>query len=410
MELLRAAVRGGDARAVHALLDAGADPETTDEHGTPVLCLAVDTFDLEVVRALVARARLDRVAPDGRTALLRAVDRGAQDITEELIGHGAAMWHTDAEGRDALELARYWHETGAVEVLRRRTGGRGPIGRTTVVSGEGTIWEELSPGDAPAVRTGHSAILTGLEPRFGITAPFAELLSRAVAEPEVDHGVWWATTYVLQQRHDAGVWTAAAALRTRPDPRERYFGAEVLRLIHLFDESDEEVYDVALTDLFLPWVAEETDPRVVRALTAGLAEARDPRAVGRLPALTAYPDARVRRWAVGGLYGAVAEGATDALASVAERTADAEAAVRRVACTVLGAAPPATEAVSEAPAARLTDADEGVRVEAAVRLALRDDPRGDEVIAALDASDASAEGGPYHWLLYDVYRHRARGR
>ncbi|MEU4091391.1 ankyrin repeat domain-containing protein [Streptomyces sp. NPDC026673] len=410
MEPLRAAVRGGDARAVHALLDAGADPETTEEHGTPVLCLAVDTFDLEVVEALVTSARLDRVAPDGRTALLRAVDRGAHAITEQLIAHGAAMWHTDAEGRDALALARYWHETGAVEVLRRRTGGRGPVGRRTVVSGEETVWEELSSGDAPTVRTGHGAILTDLEPRFGITVPFAELLSRALAEPDVDHGVWWETTYVLQQRHDVGVWTAAAALRARPDPRERYFGAELLRLIHLLDESDEEVCDEPLTDLFLPWVAEETDPRVVRALTAGLAEARDPRAVGRLPALTAYPDARVRQRAVGGLYGAVAEGAADALAAVVERAADAEAAVRRVACTVLGAAPPAAEAASQALAARLADADEGVRVEAAVRLALRDDPRGDDVIAALDGSDAAAEGGPYHWLLYDVYRHRARVR
>jgi hypothetical protein len=38
-------------------------------------------------------------------------------------------------------------------------------------------------------------------------------------------------------------------------------------------------------------------------------------------------------------------------------------------------------------------------------LALRDDPRGDEILAALDASD---DEGPYFWQLYDVGRHRRK--
>lgn len=301
VEPLLAAVRSRDAEAVRVLLDAGADSEVPDEHGTPVLCLAVDIFAVEIVEALVMSARLDRVAPDGRTALLRAVDRGAYDIMETLITHGAAMWHTDPDGRDALALARYWHETGATEVLRRRTSQPAPAGRRTVASSDGTTWEELSSG-ALTVRTGHSAILTALEPRYGITASFGELLARATTEPDVDHGVWWATTYELQHRHDPAVWEAAASLRARPDPLERYFGAEVLRLIHLFDDSPEDSYDGPLASLFLPWVEEEPDPRVVRALTAGLAEVRDPRAEQRLPALTRHPDARVRQRAVGGLH------------------------------------------------------------------------------------------------------------
>lgn len=406
VEPLLAAVRSRDAEAVHALLDAGADPEVTDEHGTPILCLAVDTVAVEVVEALVILARLDRVAPDGRTALLRAVDRGAYDIVEMLITQGAAMWHTDPDGRDALALAWYWHETGATEVLRRRTGQPAPAACRTVASGEGTTWEELSTG-ALTVRTGHSAILTALEPRYGITAPFGELLARATTEPDVEHGVWWATTHELQHRHDPAIWEAAASLRTRTDPLERYFGAEVLRLTHLFDDSGEDPYDGPLTSLFLPWVEEEPDPRVVQALTAGLAEARDPRAEQRLPALTRHPDARVRQWAVGGLYRVVTAGDPDALAAVVECTADAEAAVRRVACTVLGAAPPHAAAAFDVLAARLTDADEGVRVEAAARLALRDDPRGDDLLEALAAPD---EASPYYGLLYDVHRHRLPGR
>ncbi|MDX3353727.1 ankyrin repeat domain-containing protein [Streptomyces sp. ME01-24h] len=406
VEPLLAAVHSRDAEAVHALLDAGADPEVTDEHGTPILCLTVDTFAVEVVEALVISARLDRVAPDGRTALLRAVDRGAYDIVEMLIARGAAMWHTDPEGRDALALARYWHETGAAEMLRRRTSQPAPAACRTVASSDGTTCEELSTG-ALTVRTGHSAILTALEPRYGITVSFGELLARAIAEPDVDHGVWWATTHELQHRHDPVSWEAAASLRTQTDPLKRYFGAEVLRLTHLFDDSPEDPYDGPLTSLFLPWVAQEPDPRVVRALTAGLAEARDPRAEQRLPALARHPDARVRQRAVGGLHRAVTAGDPDALAAVVERAADAEAAVRRVACTALGAAPPCTAAASDALAARLTDADEGVRVEAAARLALRDDPRGADLLEALAAPD---EASPYYWLLYDVHRHRLRGR
>lgn len=48
-----AAVRSGDARAVDALLAAGADAETVDEFGASALCVAVDAFDLRVVEALI---------------------------------------------------------------------------------------------------------------------------------------------------------------------------------------------------------------------------------------------------------------------------------------------------------------------------------------------------------------------
>ncbi len=42
--------------------------------------------------------------------------------------------------------------------------------------------------------------------------------------------------------------TCPAALRDRR-PRERYFGAEVLRLFNLFDYSDEAPFDAPLVDL-----------------------------------------------------------------------------------------------------------------------------------------------------------------
>ncbi|MYW02441.1 ankyrin repeat domain-containing protein [Streptomyces sp. SID3343] len=409
MESLIAAVRSGDAKAVTALLDAGADPDTVDEHGTPALCLAVDAFDLQLVEILSWCARVDRAAADGRTPLLCAIDRGACEITDMLIGHGAKLWVTNAEGRDALALARYWHESGNVTELRRGIGS-GLVGSRTVRRSEsGTVCEELSSGTL-TIRDGHTAILTTLEPLYGIHPPFDELLSRALAEPNVDHEVWWATTYALEERHDPAVWEAAAALRHRPDPLERYFGADVLRMINLFDEDEDEdedddaPHDRPLVDLFLPWVAREPDPRVSRVLTAGLADGMDPRARQALPALSRHLDAKVRETAVSGLGPAIEREDSDALAAAVERIGDDSVAVRRVACRALGFAPPSAAGVWDLLAACLDDPDEAVRVEAAARLALRDDPRGDEILDSLDATD---EDSLYHWLLYDVYRHRS---
>ncbi|MGO4425703.1 HEAT repeat domain-containing protein, partial [Streptomyces sp. MCAF7] len=258
-----------------------------------------------------------------------------------------------------------------------------PVECRTVRSESGSICEELSLGGFTA-RTGHPAILTNLEPRYGITVTFDELLSRALAEPNVDHEVWWATTYVLQQRHDPAVWAAAVALRDRSDPLERYFAAELLRLINILDESDDAPFDGPLVDLFLPWAAGEPDPRVTRSLTAGLADAQDPRAQRPLLSLTRHVDSTVRQRAVGGLGPGLEAGSPEALAAVMERTGDKEAAVRQAACATLAFARPHTEDVTEALAARLADADESVRVEAAARLALRGDPRGSEVLHGLD--------------------------
>ncbi|MFI6586744.1 ankyrin repeat domain-containing protein [Embleya sp. NPDC050493] len=406
MEPLIAAVRSGDAKLTAALLEAGADPDAVDEHGTPALRLAVDAFDLPVVDVLVAWARLDDAAPDGRTPLLRAIDRGACEITDRLVGHGAKLWVADAEGRDALATARYWHEADIETELRRGSGSR-PVERGTVRRSEsGTVCAELSSGGL-TIRNGHTAILTALEPRYGIHPPFDELLSRALAEPDVDHEVWWATTYALEQRHDTGVWDAAAALCDRPNPLERYFGAEVLRLMNLFDERADAPYDRPLVDLFLRRVACEPDPRVTRVLTAGLVDAMDPRAGQALPSLTRHLDAKVREQAVGGLRSEIETASPEALVAATERVGDANAAVRRAACRALAFAPPDTADVSDLLAGCLDDPDRDVRVEAAARLALRADPRGDEILRGLDPTD---EDSPYHWLLDDVYRHRASRR
>ncbi|UNO39077.1 HEAT repeat domain-containing protein [Streptomyces sp. MST-110588] len=402
---LIAAVRSGDAAAVGALLEAGADAEATDEHGTPLLCLAVDTFDLSVVDPLLSwGVRLDRPAGDGRTPLLRAVGLGAYGIAQALISRGASLRFRDADGRDALALARHWHETGAEAELRRRSGAPGPAGRRILSTDTDTTCEELSLGGL-TVRTGHTAILTELEPRYGITVGFEELLSRALAEPDVEREVWWAALSTLQKRAEAAVWDAAAALRERPDPLARYFGARLLHLVIVLDDSEDETFDRPLVDVLLPWAAQEEDVRVMRALAAALADAFDDRAARPLPALARHADAEVRGWAVSGLYGQVSRGHPEALAAAAACTRDPAAEVRGHACRVLGQAPAGSTAASDALAACLCDRDEAVRVQAAVRLALRDDPRADEVLDGLGAVDGTS---PYYWDLDSVWRHRER--
>ncbi|MBZ6476405.1 ankyrin repeat domain-containing protein [Streptomyces griseocarneus] len=402
---LLTAVRNGDTKAVAALIqEAYGTTHARGPHVAAALRLAADALDHRVLDALLMRADLDAldldgIDADGRTPLLRAVDRGAHDIATALLFAGADPRVTDREGRDALALARHWHITGTGAGVQLRT----------VRDGDSEICRELVIG-GQTVRDGHTAILTRLERCCGIVTPFAELLDRVMAEPEVDHPVWGAAVVEAAGRKGPAlqpVWDAAAALRHHPDPLARYFGADVLRCIDLFDESGEDEeppFDTLLVDLFLPWMEQEEDPRVMRPLTGGLAGAMDPRAEKPLLALTRHPDAQVRSWAVGGLQWQVQQANVDALAAVLACTRDPDAQVREVACRTLLPAQADDPAPCDALAACLSDSEEAVRVTAAVQLALRDDHRGDALLEALD--DTVDETSPYYWPLYDVWRHR----
>lgn len=380
-----------------------------------LLLAAVDAYDGKFADDLMSGMSPDEVneivAEDGRGLLLRAVDRGAYSVVERILDRGGDVRRADADGRDALALATYWYETGAEAELRRRTGATGPVERVKVAEESAGTVTELTLGGGHTVRDGHAAIVTLLEPEYGITRTFDELLARALAEPDVDHTVWWAATFAASEPGPA-VWDAAVALRGRPDPRERYFGAEILRSVVIGerlkeddDEDAEDPYDVLLVDVFLPWLTEETDPRVVRALTAGLSNARDSRADAPLPALARHADAGTRQWALSGLSYLVTGGWPEAVAAVVECLRDEDVAVRRSACAAFVWTRDATPAVKDALAERLTDEDLDVRAMAAVRLALLDDPRGDEVIAGLDDSDESAR---YRWGLLDLWSYQSR--
>jgi ankyrin repeat protein len=83
------AVLYGDAAAVRALLDGGADPNARNDAGAVALMWAAN--DLEKTRLLLDRgAKVDAKSDDGRTALLIAAGlRGAAPIVKLLLDRGA---------------------------------------------------------------------------------------------------------------------------------------------------------------------------------------------------------------------------------------------------------------------------------------------------------------------------------
>jgi AcrR family transcriptional regulator len=403
---LIAAVRAGDAEKVRELLDAGADPDAADEHGTTALCLAIDRFDLPVTEALLEGfADVDFPSADGLTPLLRAVDAGWYTGVCQLAGGGSKMWLTDPRSREALSLARRWHEADVETELRSRTGSSEPAERRTVIEGESDTCELVRLGGLE-VRTGHTAILTELEVSFGIRVPFKGLLGRAMAEQDWNHVVRWATTSALSRRRDQATWDSAAALRTGTDPSERHFGAEVTRLTYLFDDSEEDPWAAPLLELFTAWAAEESDPRVLASLVSGLGDLPSPAALAAVLPHGTHTDAVVRRQAVGALSHWAGEGRPEVVSALLAHCLDEDREVRRQACWTLTEIPPDTPGVSDALAARVDDEDEdeAVRMAAARALALHDDSRGEEFIQRLKGS--VTEDSPYYWHLYDVERHQ----
>ncbi len=109
-----------DARAVEALLDAGAKLEQVDDDGITPLGWAAIGGRLEVTRALIARgANLNHVDKKGYTPLLYAasIDYGDAAIVELLLKSGAKADAKTPEGLTALELARKYGNRNLIAAL-----------------------------------------------------------------------------------------------------------------------------------------------------------------------------------------------------------------------------------------------------------------------------------------------------
>ncbi|WP_329404022.1 hypothetical protein OG523_06180 [Streptomyces virginiae] len=294
-----------------------------------------------------------------------------------ILGHEVRGRYPESELLEARDLARRWHETGVEAELRRRTGSRNAVVRTQVQDDEYDSVDEVTLGGM-TVRDGHGAILTFVEELLGVRTSFEELMDRALAHADQEnHSTWNSVNILLGGRRDEATWTAAAALRTDPDPSRRLFGAEVLRLTHLFDDSDEDAFAGPALDMFIDWSAEETDLAVLTEVLVALGEHIDPRAEAALLPHAVHPDARVRR--------AVAQGFSewssppalsgDARKALLRLIADPDAVVRKAACCTVAGARDNDPVLADAMAAVLGDADRLVQLAAVYGLALHNDER-----------------------------------
>ncbi|MGW7064622.1 ankyrin repeat domain-containing protein [Streptomyces sp. NPDC054904] len=371
---LISAVRAGDTDLVRILLREDNDPDSRDA----AFGLAVRMHSGHIAQLLLqygadsGQSRQEDLLP-----LSEAVDSGSPALFEALLDNEIRGRYPESELLEARDLARRWHETGVEAELRRRAGSRDAVVRTRVEDDEYYSVDEFTLGGM-TVRDGHAAILTYVEELLRVCTSFEELMDRALAHADQeDHTAWSSVTILLASRLDQATWTAAAALRAHPDPSRRLFCAEVLRLTHLFDDSDEDVFAGPALDMFTDWAAEETDLAVLIEVLVALGEHIDPRAEAALLPYTGHPDARVRRAVAQGFseWSSPPAFSGDAGTALLQLMTDPDAVVRKTACCMVAEGRDNDPVFADAMAAALDDSDRLVRLAAVYGLALHDDER-----------------------------------
>ncbi|MCF3136107.1 HEAT repeat domain-containing protein [Streptomyces olivochromogenes] len=307
-------------------------------------------------------------------SLREAVDSGSPALVEAVLQDEVLWYQRRSELLEMRDLARHWHTTGAEAELRRRTGAEGAVARTRVQDGEFHYVDELSLGGL-TVRDGHAAILTYLEPKLCIRTSFEELMERALAHPDQEHAVWAQSTILLAHRRDQETWKAAVALRGHADPIHRLFGAEVARLTHLFDGSEEDPFAGPALELFVDWSSQENDVGVLTQVLAGVSEHGDPRADAALLPYAGHPDVRIRRAVASGFNRWVPAFSAAAREALLAHMTDPDSMVRELACRTVADAKDRDPALADAMAALLGDAEPEVRGAAVYGLARHDDER-----------------------------------
>ncbi|MFD7914680.1 hypothetical protein ACFV30_28845 [Streptomyces sp. NPDC059752] len=370
---LISAVQAGDTDLVRILLHEHSD----FDHLDAAFCLAVRMHAGRIAQLLLQYgADAGRSRPDDLIPLSEAVDSGSPALFEALLDHEIRGRYPESELLEARDLARRWHETGVEAELRRRTGSRDAVVRTQVQDDEYNSVDECTLGGM-TVRDGHGAILTYVEELLGVRTSFEDLMDRALTIADQNHPTWGGVTLLLAGRRDQATWTAAATLRTHPDPSRRLFGAEVLRVTHLLDEGDEDAFAGPALDMFTEWSAEETDLVVLTEVLVALGEHIDPRAEVALLPHAGHPDARVRRAVAQGLSALSSPPAFsgDARTALLRLMTDPDAVVRKTACRVVAEGGDHDPVFADAMAAVLDDTNRLVQLAAVYGLALQDDER-----------------------------------
>ncbi|MEU9304747.1 hypothetical protein [Streptomyces sp. NPDC048269] len=267
------AVRTGDMALVKRLLQEDDDYDKR----TAAFGVAVQAFSGGIAQLLLERgADPSQCGPDELLSLREAIDSGSPALVAALLDYRIRGGYAESELLEMRDLARRWYEAGVEAELRRRTGSQDDLVRTRVQDDEYYGVGEPTLGGL-SVRDGHGAILTDLEELLAISSSFEELMARAL-DHDQDHAAWGRASILLAHRRDQETWTAAASLRTHPDPSHRLFGADLVRLIDLFDDSEEEAFAGPTLDILVDWSAEERDLAVLTMVLCGLGGHAGPRA------------------------------------------------------------------------------------------------------------------------------------
>jgi len=104
---------------VKVILHYNADPNLTDYAGWMPLAVASSNNNPEIIKLLLKHgAQIDsQKNPRRNSALINAVWMGAGAAAAELISHGANILLRDAEGRNAVDIARMRKNKEILEIL-----------------------------------------------------------------------------------------------------------------------------------------------------------------------------------------------------------------------------------------------------------------------------------------------------
>lgn len=107
-QLLIKAIQSGDPGQVIKLLDAGANPNTTEEDESPLI-LAVGSNRADIAEILLNRgAKVDPKGADGGSALQMAATMGQAKLVKLMLAHGAKVnYQEDHDGHAPLLLAAF---------------------------------------------------------------------------------------------------------------------------------------------------------------------------------------------------------------------------------------------------------------------------------------------------------------
>ncbi|MET9434480.1 ankyrin repeat domain-containing protein [Streptomyces sp. NPDC006551] len=417
---------GGHAEVVRALLAAGAHPDQEEVYGFTAMAWAVRLGHAETVRVLLEHgADPDRPGPDGLPPLVAAARRGSTPSVRALLEHGAGGLE------DALREARRWigvdiagavlrglletHGSEPYEAVVRRVREDGGI--TVVVD---LLREDGAPGSGNEQQTGHAAIATLLETALGVRTPCEELAARALRCGDPDLDDWTEAVAALASRADEETFHAAAAWCAGDTILRRSLGASVLGGLDTFgSRSLPLLRRLATETLSTPGASGvgaagspasgpvaglgaagspasrpgggEGGREPALAVVAALGRVGDAAGLPELLAFAGHADAEVRRAVGTALTGLVPAGHARAVDTLLALSRDHDSGVRDWATLALAEVPEDTPVLREALAARLDDPDPDVVAEAARGLAMRQDPRATEALAALLA-DATPDG------------------